>query len=102
MKIAQVYVHDIAAGILEEQDETTYLFTYFPDYVGPPVSLTMPTTKKEYQFNQFPPFFEGLLPEGVLLEALLRKYKLDKHDYFEQLTCVGHDLVGAISIEKQL
>lgn len=99
MKKARVYVHDMAAGILAEQDKTTYLFTYFPDYIGPPVSLTMPIVKREYEFNTFPPFFEGLLPEGVLLEALLRKYKLDKNDYFGQLTCVGHDLVGAISIE---
>ena len=102
MKSARVYVHNIAAGILEQQNEGTYRFTYFQDYIGPPISLTMPTQKKEYVFDSFPPFFEGLLPEGVLLEALLRKYKLDKNDYFEQLICVGHDLVGAISIEKIL
>ncbi len=34
------------------------------DYHGAPVSLTMPLANKIYEFNVFPPFFEGLLPEG--------------------------------------
>lgn len=100
MRAARVYVHEVEAGLLEERSDTHYVFTYKPDYVGPPVSLTMPILKKLYDFDKFPPFFEGLLPEGVLLEALLRKYKLDKSDYFGQLTCVGQDLIGAVSIEK--
>lgn len=100
MRSARVYVHGIEAGILEERSDTHYVFTYHPDYIGPPVSLTMPIVKKQYDFDKFPPFFEGLLPEGILLEALLRKYKLDKNDYFGQLAYVGHDLIGAISIEK--
>lgn len=70
MKKARVYVHDMAAGILAKQDKTTYLFTYFPDYIRPPVSLTMPIIKREYEFNTFPPFFEGLLPERVLIDFM--------------------------------
>ncbi len=100
MRRAIVYVHGIKAGLLEEHANMTYVFTYFSEYIGPPVSLTMPILKKKYEFHQFPSFFEGLLPEGMLLEALLRRYKLDKDDYFGQLTLVGHDLVGAVSIEK--
>lgn len=100
MRKACIYVHGIEAGILEELDDMTYEFSYFAYYVGEPVSLTMPVAKKKYQFNQFPPFFEGLLPEGILLEALLRKYKLDKKDYFSQLLYVGADLVGSTSIKE--
>lgn len=101
MRRARVYIHGVEAGILEEQLDMTYTFTYFSHYAGPPVSLTMPIAEKKYDFQEFPSFFEGLLPEGILLEALLRQYKLDKDDYFGQLTRVGHDLVGAISIEMQ-
>ncbi|RYW70038.1 toxin HipA, partial [Legionella pneumophila] len=41
-----------------------------------------------------------LLPEGIMLEALLRKYKIDKNDYFGQLIIVGQDVVGAVTIEE--
>lgn len=100
MRKAQVFVNNIAAGVLEETSETTFTFTYASDYHGAPVSLTMPTKTAVYNFQKFPPYFEGLLPEGVMLEALLRKFKLDKNDYFGQLLKVGHDLVGAVTIEQ--
>lgn len=99
MRKAQVFIKNIPAGILEELDDKQYCFTYFETYQGPPVSLTMPTHTKAYAFKHFPAFFEGLLPEGMMLEALLRKYKLDRNDYFGQLLTVGHDVVGAVSIE---
>ncbi|MDX1900725.1 MAG: HipA N-terminal domain-containing protein [Gammaproteobacteria bacterium] len=98
MKKARVKVSGIEAGILEKSDHT-YRFIYDPDYAGSPVSLTMPLSKKIYEFDQFPSFFEGLLPEGVMLEALLKKYKLDKNDFLGQLLAVGHDVVGNVTIE---
>ncbi len=99
MRKAHVLVNGVLAGTLEELTENKYRFSYQPNYYGAPVSLTMPTTEKTYEFNQFPPFFEGLLPEGAHLEALLRNYKLDRNDYFSQLLQVGNDLVGAITVE---
>lgn len=99
MREACIKVNGVEAGRLEELDNGKYKFTYRADYHGAPVSLTMPLEKSIYDFNKFPPFFEGLLPEGVMLEALLRKYKLDKNDYFGQLIKVGHDVVGAVTIE---
>ncbi|KTD45511.1 HipA protein [Legionella rubrilucens] len=100
MRKAYVSVHGIRAGILEELEGKKYQFTYLNDYQGAPVSLTMPLTKRRYDFDVFPPFFEGLLPEGIMLEALLRKYKIDKNDYFSQLLIVGQDVVGAVTIEE--
>lgn len=100
MRKARVLVNGIDAGRLEELEDGKYKFIYSADYQGAPVSLTMPIIKRAYEFNKFPPFFEGLLPEAVMLEALLRKYKLDQKDYFGQLLKVGHDVVGAVSIEE--
>ncbi|KTC85312.1 HipA N-terminal domain-containing protein [Legionella cincinnatiensis] len=100
MRKASVLVNGTKAGILEELKDGKYQFIYFDDYQGAPVSLTMPLTNKVYDFNIFPPFFEGLLPEGIMLEALLRKYKIDRNDYFGQLMIVGHDVVGAVTIEE--
>ncbi len=100
MRKADVLVHSVQAGILEELESGKYKFTYFDNYHGAPVSLTMPITNKVYDFDIFPPFFEGLLPEGMMLEALLRKFKIDRNDYFGQLMLVGRDVVGAVTIEE--
>lgn len=102
MRKARILVNNVMAGILEELEEGKYRFTYQSDYKGLPISLTMPLENKIYAFQQFPLFFEGLLPEGIHLEALLRKYKLDKNDYFAQLMQVGGDLVGAVTVEPML
>ncbi|WP_235893039.1 HipA N-terminal domain-containing protein, partial [Flavobacterium franklandianum] len=40
-----------------------------------------------------------LLPEGVMLEGLLRIVKIDKKDYFSQLIATGNDLVGAVTVK---
>lgn len=100
MKIANVYVNGLFAGRLEEHLKgTNYRFCYDQEYSGPSVSLEMPTTQKVYQYDCFPPFFEGLLPEGIMLEGLLRQAKLDRSDYMNQLIIVGHDLVGNVTVE---
>jgi serine/threonine-protein kinase HipA len=98
MRRAEVYVQDVRAGYLEETDEKQYRFLYLDEYKGPPVSLVMPISRRVYLFESFPPFFEGLLPEGVLLDALLRSRKIDKRDFFSQLIVVGSDLVGDVTV----
>jgi len=100
MSKARILVNGVIAGILEQITQSEYRFSYDSNYHGQPVSLTMPIKKSVYEFKKFPAFFEGLLPEGVMLEALVRKYKLDKSDYFGQLLRIGHDVVGAVTIEE--
>lgn len=103
MRSAKVFFNKATlAGILTEKDiRQGYVFEYDIHYAGPPVSLTMPISQKVYEFDKFPPFFEGVLPEGPQLEALLRLAKLDRTDYFGQLVRVGKDLVGAFSVEEK-
>lgn len=96
---ARVLVHGVAAGFLVELPDSSYRFEYLPGYQGPPVSLTMPTIRRVWRFEGFPPFFEGLLPEGEMLEGLLRQRKIDRDDLFSQLLAVGRDLVGAVTVE---
>jgi len=88
----------ISAGLLEEISDGRYLFRYLETYDGPPVSLTMPLAQREYSFDGFPPFFEGLLPEGDMLEGLLRQRKIDRSDTFAQLMAVGGEMVGAVTV----
>ena len=102
MKKAKVFVDGTYAGDLcETRKGKEYHFTYSDSYSGSSVSLTMPTHQKVYVFDRFPPFFEGLLPEGPMLEALLQKAKVDANDLFEQLVRVGGDLVGNVTVEKE-
>jgi serine/threonine-protein kinase HipA len=99
MRIAEVSQNAVLAGILEER-ENGFRFTYDPQFKGEPVSLAMPRGKAVWEFSAFPPAFEGLLPEGARLEALLRRRKLDKSDLFGQLMAVGSDVVGSLSFKE--
>ena len=97
MKKARIYFDGRPAGSLVEE-EGHYIFEYFTDYKGPSISRSMPREKKRFEFRDFPPFFDGLLPEGVNLDAFLKKTKIDRRDYFSQLLAVGQDLVGAVTV----
>ncbi|MBU0681153.1 MAG: HipA N-terminal domain-containing protein [Proteobacteria bacterium] len=98
---AKVFFEDDFAGLLVEVDGgRVFYFQYDPGYSGPPVSLTMPVQDETYRFDEFPPFFDGLLPEGFHLEALLRQKKLDRSDKFGQLLIIGADTVGAVTVKK--
>jgi serine/threonine-protein kinase HipA len=95
-------MHGTPAGILEEIEAgKKYRFTYFEGYGGPSISLTMPVGGREFVFDRFPPFFDGLLPEGLLLEGLLKQRKIDKFDCLSQLIAVGNELVGAVTVQEK-
>lgn len=101
MRKAKVFNFGICAGELTEiEKEKKYQFIYADDYNGSPISLALPIIQKEYVFDEFPPFFEGLLPEGIQLDALLRLTKIDRNDFFSILLITGKDLVGSVTLEE--
>ena len=100
MKRAEILVNQIPAGILTKISEHDYRFQYYENYSGDPVSLTIPVRNEPYQYSQFPPYFEGLLPEGMMLEALLRNLKIDRKDNFAQLCAVGGDMIGTATVRE--
>jgi serine/threonine-protein kinase HipA len=100
MRKAAVFVNGIKAAELIERDRKSYELNYEKDYQGPAISLTLPVKKTPYIFNQFPCFFEGVLPEGMMLDSLLRTKKIDKDDYFSQLMVLGMDLVGHVTVRE--
>ena len=103
MRKARVYVDKVPAGVLvEEVFNKRYQFIYHPEYEGSPVSLSMPVEGQAYEYGHFPPFFDGLLPEGIQLDGLLKQRKLDGDDYFAQLMAVGSDLVGVVTVEEEI
>jgi serine/threonine-protein kinase HipA len=96
----QLYVYNLGqfCGTLSF-DGNNYSFQYIPSYQGPPISLTMPYQTEPYVYKNFPPFFDGLLPEGYQLEALLRHLKIDRYDYMAQLAAIGNDMVGTVTVK---
>jgi serine/threonine-protein kinase HipA len=102
MRTADIFFKNILAGqLIELETDTRYRFVYEPGYKGSPISQTMLVRNEMYEFDTFPPFFDGLLPEGFQLEALLRRKKLDRNDRFGQLLQVGSDTVGAVTVYEQ-
>jgi len=101
MRKANVFVKGVEAGTLTELKRgTEYIFEYLDGYDGLEVSRTMPINVKVYKFDKFPPFFDGLLPEGFQLEGLLKIKKIDKNDFFSQLITVGEDMVGVVTVKE--
>ena len=101
MRRAKVHVKGIEAGVLiEVKKGEEYQFEYLDQYNGLEVSRTMPTNVRSYKFDRFPPFFDGLLPEGIQLEGLLKIRKIDRNDYFSQLLAVGEDMVGVVTAKE--
>jgi len=101
MRKVKVFVKGVNAGTLTELKQgKEYIFEYLEGYDGLEVSRTMLKNVKVYKFNKFPPFFDGLLPEGIQLEGLLKIKKIDKNDYFSQLVAVGEDMVGVVTVKE--
>ena len=99
MRTASVFVDDQDTGILTELEfGKRFRFQYKEGYSGFPVSVTMPVSHSVYEFDSFPYFFDGLLPEGYQLEGLLKFGKIDRNDLFSQLMAVGNDLIGNVSV----
>lgn len=101
MKRAEIYYKDNLAGILTETD-CGYEFCYSKDYLGndnaEPVSLTLPLTDKPYHSNVLFPFFDGLIPEGWLLDVALRNADISYLDRMSLLLLCCKDCIGAVCV----
>lgn len=103
MKQAKVFLKDMFAGILTE-DDMGYEFRYEPEYLKSedalPVSLTLPLTDKPYRDKVLFPFFDGLIPEGWLLDIAEQNWKISARDRFSLLLACCKDCIGNISIQR--
>lgn len=101
MRKAKILMHDRVAGLLAE-DEDGYTFSYDPAYLqsdkAEPVSLTLPLTDKAYTSRVMFPFFDGLIPEGWLLDIAEKNWKLKESDRMGLLLACCEDCIGAVSV----
>ena len=103
MRKAKVYMYNDLAGFLTESEEG-YSFIYDMNYLNgsaaKPVSLTLPLQEKPYMSRTLFPFFDGLIPEGWLLEIAEKNWKLNARDRMGLLLACCKDCIGAVSIEE--
>lgn len=101
MKQAKIYNHNLFAGILTE-DENGYTFQYDADYLqsdeAEAISLTMPLTEKPYNEKILFPFFDGLIPEGWLLDIAEKSWKINRRDRMSLLLACCKDCIGSVSV----
>ncbi len=102
---AFVYVRKIFAGIIEETDYG-YSFRYDSDYLKTSdascVSLTLPLREESYESSSLFPFFDGLIPEGWLLNVVFHNWKISINDRFGLLLIACKDPIGNVSIMEAI
>ena len=102
MRRADVYLYDRLAGRLTE-DETGYTFQYDVEYLSEnPVrlSVNLPLRKEAFHDKVLFPFFDGLIPEGWLLDIAATNWKLNPNDRMGLLLACCRDCIGAASIRE--
>ena len=63
------------------------------------ISLTLPLTDKPYISNILHPFFDGLIPEGWLLDIAEKNWKINNRDRMSLLLACCKDCIGAVSVQ---
>ncbi len=99
----RVYFKGHPAGIVW-QDENGYGFQYDKAYIiakGTSVSLTLPLREEPYLSGTMLPFFDGLIPEGWLLDITIKNWKMNPNDRMGLLLVACKDCIGAVSIEPE-
>ena len=104
MRQALVYRKDVLAGVLTE-NEGEYTFVYDSGYLliddAKAISLTMPLQKEAFVSPVLFPFFDGLIPEGWLLDVALRNSDISILDRMSLLLLCCKDCIGSISVVEK-
>ena len=102
MRKAKVFYDDVLAGLLTETDDGEYTFEYDAEYVEhyPQqfITFSMPVRPDKYVEKRLFPFFEGLIPEGWLLDIASKNWKLNPNDRMGLLLACCRNCIGAVSI----
>lgn len=101
MRQAEIYRKGMLAGILSE-DGGEYRFCYDKTYMeqkeGLPISLTLPLQEDAFVSPVLFPFFDGLIPEGWLLDVAIRNTDISILDRMSLLLLCCKDCIGSVSV----
>ncbi|WP_448606701.1 HipA N-terminal domain-containing protein [Paenimyroides ceti] len=102
MRQALIKYNTVDAGILTETDQGTYIFDYLPAYIerypNQFITFQMPVGKHGYQSKRLFPFFDGLIPEGWLLNIATDSWKINQNDRMGLLLACCQNCIGAVSV----
>jgi len=102
MRKGKVYYKNLIAGIITETDDGEFRFQYNAQYVKDHrtefVTFTMPVREKAYVDKRLFPFFEGLIPEGWLLDIATKNWKINPNDRMGLLLACCQNCIGAVSV----
>ena len=102
MRKGRVFYSGIPAGTITE-DENGFSFIYDMSYLAlknaQPVSLTLPLQEEPFRSNILFSFFDGLIPEGWMLNIAERNWKINRRDRMALLLACCRDCIGNVSVE---
>ncbi len=102
LRKALVFRRGARVGTLEEMAGGASRFSYQHEYLAQPgvrpIAPNLPLRAEPYDSPGLHPVFEGLLPQGWLLDIDLGRYRLKPSDQFGLLLATGRDTIGAIEI----
>ena len=102
MRTAAVLLDKEQIGTLTENEEG-YFFVYAANYLNNPeafaISKTLPLQAAPFKSKILFSFFDGLIPEGWLLDIAEKNWKLKSSDRMGLLLACCKSCIGAISIE---
>jgi serine/threonine-protein kinase HipA len=102
MRQAIVRYNNIQAGLLTEDDTGEYQFVYdeaytknYPDQF---ISFQMPVTTEAYRSKRLFAFFDGLIPEGWLLNIAAESWRINRNDRMGLLLACCQNAIGAVTV----
>lgn len=102
MRQGKVYYKDQFTGTITETNEGEYVFQYDQKYVKEHpeefITFTMPVTTKPYNDKRLFSFFDGLIPEGWLLDIASKSWKINPDDRMGLLLTCCQNCIGAVSV----
>lgn len=103
MRQATIYYNEVVAGKLTETNDGEFTFKYTEDYINQYpeqfITFSMPVCENLYKDNRLFPFFEGLIPEGWLLDIATKSWKINQNDKMGLLLACCKNCIGAVSVE---
>ena len=103
MRQGKVFYQNDLAGIITETPDGEYTFVYDTNYIqkfpNQEITFSMPVSEKVYKDKRLFPFFEGLIPEGWLLEIAAESWKINKNDRMGLLLACCKNCIGAVSVQ---
>jgi serine/threonine-protein kinase HipA len=103
-KRGKVFVDQLFAGFIEQKDGL-YIFKYDEKYLNnenaKAISLTLPLQQKSFEQKTMFAFFDGLIPEGWLLNIIEGNWKINPRDRMSLLLLACKDCIGNVSVVNE-